>query len=117
MSREDVLYWLRRRVEELRREIEVLEYLISVLEREEAIVDDVVVSTDLGGVRITLPKTVVLDEVREEYLVSRLNELVGDRYSLIRDNAGRVKGVLIHGDVDEKSIIEVKSILKTIASR
>jgi len=62
-----------------------------------------------------LPKPISINEIKLEYLNNRLAELVSGRYTLLKDHSGRLKGVLLQGEANEKLIIEVKSILKAIA--
>jgi len=117
MAMEDILNWLKKRAEELRRELEIIEALITFIEQypSTTLPEDLVVSTSVDGVRILLPKPININDVKLEYLNNRLAELVSGRYMLLRDHSGRLKGVLIQGEADEKLIIDVKSVLKATA--
>jgi len=117
MAMEDILNWLKKRAEELRQELEVVEALIDFIEHypTTTMPEDLVVSTSVDGVKILLPKPINVNDVKLEYINNRLSELIGGRYMLLRDHSGRLKGVLIQGEADEKLIIDVKSVLKAIA--
>ncbi len=117
MSVNDILEWLRKRALELRRELEIIEALISFIEQHQSrpYPEDLIVSTSVDGTQILLPRPVSIDDIRLEYLSNRLDELIDGRYTLLRDHSGRLKGVLIHGEANDKLVIDVKSILKAIA--
>ncbi len=117
MDIDEALGTLRRRAEELRRELEAIETVIAYLEsiKEEKMIQEIVVTHGIEGIKVVLSKPVKLDELRMEYLTTRLNEIAGGSYSVIRDRGGRVKGVLLPVDTSDKIILEVKALLKTVS--
>lgn len=117
MAMEDILNWLKKRYEELKREMEIIEALINFIEHYPLtpLAEDLVVSTSVDGTRILLPRPIKIDDVKLEYLSNRLAEIINDKYILLKDHGGRLKGILIQGEATDKLIIEVKSVLKAVA--
>lgn len=117
MSLDEAIYWLKKKADELRRELEIIEYLLRLLEKEtRGPPEELLVTSDIGGTKILLSRSIQLDDVKEEYLMNRLNEIMGSsRYNVIKDKTGKFKGIVVYDDVDEKTVIEIKSILKTIS--
>lgn len=117
MSQRDyIIQYLRRRAEELRRELEIIEYLIRMLESNpiNSEIDELTITKDIDGIKISLPRPIPLSSIEGEYLLSRLDELVGKKYVLLKDHSGRLRGIFLKGKVDEKMLIEIRSVLKTI---
>jgi len=114
LSREEALQWIRKRIAELRKEIEILEYIAEILESTEIESREVIIATDVSGVKILLPRSTRLDDVRVQYLIDRLNEVLGGNYRLLRDSSGRVRGIVVDREVDEKTLLYIKTILKTV---
>ncbi len=117
-QREHIIQYLKRRAEELRRELEIIEYLLRILESNPFPLNpgtnSLTIIKDLDGIKISLPRPLSLDSVEGEYLISRLDELIGNKYVLLKDQNRRLRGIFLKGRIDEKMLIEIRSVLKTI---
>ena len=117
--REDVVQWLKARQEKLRKELEIIEYLINLLESHSETEsnypgNNIVVSYQVDGVHIIYRKPVKPSPIIVEYLIRRLEEIAGENYTILKEPGGKIKGVIVKGDINDRLIVEVKSLLRTI---
>ena len=115
-GKEVLLEYLRRKADELRRELEIIEEIIRILDTinvEEELSEPHVIR-DRSGVRITIPRPLEPGSVEAEYLFERLNEVLGENYEVQKDRNNKIRAIKIHIPVDDKLIREIKSIIKIV---
>lgn len=114
IDKESLLEFLRKRASELKKELEIIEELIRIVETAYEFTEiEPHVVKERDSIRITLPRSLDPDSVEAEYLISRLNEITGE-YELLRDKSGKVRGVKINKVSDDKVLREIKSLIKVI---
>lgn len=113
-SKNTLLEYLRKKAEELRRELEIVEELIRIIDMmgDKGEASEPQVIRERNGVRITIPKPIDKDSVEAEYLIARLNEILGKNYEVQRDLNGRIKAIKILETIDNRLVKEVKSVIK-----
>ncbi len=115
-SREDAIRWLEKRREELLRELSIVEYLLALLSTgaEEPVGEELRIVRYNDGFNVYFPKSLVLDDIRRSYMERRLREILGDKYRLITDKDGRVRGIEVSGKYSGEKILELRSLYKTL---